>query len=149
MAKRRSSLAAGAMSWLVGRKADLAIVQPDAWTATVRSWVARSVTALAPVTVSVRRVAADGGPFVLAAPVPQSTITPVVEVALVDPNARREQERQKVAGGRRTDTGRDSRAQSRSRSSARGCPRGHQRVTKQPASSTERNGEEDDPRVAG
>ena len=76
---------------LVGRtKADLAIVQP--MLERDRSVIGRAFgDSLAPVTVTVRRIAADGGPFVFSAPVPQATTTPVVEVTLVDPNARREE----------------------------------------------------------
>ena len=77
---------------LVGRtKADLAIVQPTL--DRDRAVLGRALgDSLVPVTVSVRRIAADGGPFLFAAPVPQTTTTPVVEVVLVDPNAKREQD---------------------------------------------------------
>jgi hypothetical protein len=133
---------------LVGRtKADLAIVQPllDRDRAVMGRAFGDSIV---PVTVTVRRIAADGGPFVLTAPVPQTAIAPVVEVALVDPNARREQE------GRKSPTSaplgldairaRESLPVIRAWLSARASS-----VTKKPAPSTEANGESDDPRVPG
>jgi hypothetical protein len=133
---------------LIGRtKADLAIVQPlldrD------RTVMGRAFgDSLAPVTVSVRRIAADGGPFVLAAPVPQTTTTPVVEVTLVDPNARREQNGRKSSASAQPTLemihARESLPVIRAWLSARASA-----LTKKPAPSTEANGEADDPRVPG
>ena len=131
---------------LVGRsKADLAIVQPmlDRDRMVMGSAFGDS---LAPVTVSVRRIAADGGPFVLAAPVPQTTTTPVIEVTLVDPNARREKDDRKSAASAQVPLdairARESLPVIRAWLSARASA-----VTKKPAPSTEANGETDDPRV--
>jgi hypothetical protein len=133
---------------LIGRsKADLAIVQP--MLDRDRTVMSRAFgDSLAPVTVSVRRIAADGGPFVLAAPVPQTTITPVVEVTLVDPNARREKDGRKSQASAQPALevirARESLPVIRAWLSARASA-----LTKKPSPSTEANGEADDPRVPG
>ncbi len=133
---------------LVGRtKADLAIVQP--MLDRDRTVMGRALgDSLVAVTVSVRRIAADGGPFVFAAPVPQTTTTPVVEVVLVDPNAKREQDGRKSSAStqptleeiREGESLPVIRAWLSGRASA---------LTKKPAPTTQANGQADDPRVPG
>jgi hypothetical protein len=129
---------------LVGRtKADLALMQPtlDRDATVMRRAFGDSI---APVAVTVRRVAADGGPFVLAAPVPRTTSVPVVEVTIVDPNARRDD----AAAARRpspeTLAGGPGLPVVRAWLSARATA-----LTTKTATSTQATGESDDARVPG
>jgi uncharacterized membrane protein YgcG len=131
---------------LVGRsKSELVTLQPqlDREAATFRRLFASD--SLVPIVVTVRRLPAEGKPFVPAAPVPTTTPGAVVEVVLPDPKAPtdRESGRGRAPGameslGERTPTVRVARAWLSARASI---------LTHAAARSNQANGETEDPRV--